>query len=144
MIDRGIIARYLLSAPSKNTNLEKSSHINVLKDSRSNRVIDLLIHNTIPIILYDNLSVFRGTGKQFDLRGVFLKTITEKNFNVGLASLLVKTLMFEFAKKKIHFDEKSTGNKSTRDRSHIRLLKSPDIMASGFSTIFFSENPNQL
>ena len=39
------------------------------------------------------------------------------------------------------FDEKTSGNKSTRDKSFIRLLKSPAIMASGISTIFLPENP---
>ena len=35
--------------------------------------------------------------------------------------------MFDFAKE-MHFDETALGNKSTRDESLIRLLKSPSIM----------------
>ena len=42
------------------------------------------------------------------------------------------------------FDEKASGNKSTRDKSLIRLLKSPAIMASGVSTIFLPEKPVEL
>ena len=48
--------------------------------------------------------------------------------------------MFEFAKE-MSFDEKALGNKSTRDKSLERLLKSPAIMASGISTIFLPGNP---
>ena len=49
MNDRGIIASCLLSPPSKITNHENTSHFKLVKVSTSNRVNDLLIHNTIPI-----------------------------------------------------------------------------------------------
>ena len=48
MNDRGIIASYLLSPLSKITNPENTSLFKLVKDSTSNRVNDLLIHNTIP------------------------------------------------------------------------------------------------
>ena len=52
--------------------------------------------------------------------------------------------MYDFAKE-MHFDERYIGNKSTRDRTLIKLLKSPTIMASGVSkTIFLSSDPNEL
>ena len=45
----------------------------------------------------------------------------------------------------MHFDTKAQGNKSTRDRTLIKLLKSPAIMASGVSkTIFLSSDPDEL
>ena len=45
----------------------------------------------------------------------------------------------------MHFDERRVGNKSTRDRTLIKLLKSPGIMASGISkTIFLSSHPDEL
>ena len=47
----------------------------------------------------------------------------------------------------MYFDVEAPGNKSTRVRSLVRLLKSPGVMisASGFSnTIFLSSNPNEL
>ena len=47
--------------------------------------------------------------------------------------------MFEFARK-VSFDEKAFGNKSTRDKSLIRLLRSAAVIASGISTIFLPEN----
>ena len=50
--------------------------------------------------------------------------------------------MYDFAKE-MHFDTKALGNKSTRDRTLIKLLKSPAIMASGVTTIFLSENPDE-
>ena len=42
--------------------------------------------------------------------------ITNKNFNVDLASLQDKKQMYEFAKE-MNFDLKAPGNKSVRDRT---------------------------
>ena len=42
------------------------------------------------------------------------------------------------------FDERALGNKSTRDKYFIDLLKTSFIMASGISTIIFPENLNEL
>ena len=47
----------------------------------------------------------------------------------------------------MHFDERRPGNKSTRERSLIRLLKSSSIkvFASGIScSIFLTSDPNEL
>ena len=76
MNDRGIIS-YLLSPLSKITNPENTSQFKLLKDSGSNRNNDLLIHNTIPVTLYDNL-IFRDTNKEFKIEGDLLKMITSK------------------------------------------------------------------
>ena len=51
--------------------------------------------------------------------------------------------MYDFGTE-INFDLKAPGNKSTRDRTLIKLIKSPAIMASGVTTIFLSENPDEL
>ena len=54
--------------------------------------------------------------------------------------------MYDFAKE-MNFCVKATGSKSTRDRTLIKLLKSPGLMvsASGVSkTIFLSSDPNDL
>ena len=51
--------------------------------------------------------------------------------------------MYDFPKE-MYFREKPRSNKSPRDRSLIKSLKSPPIMASGFSTNFSQENPNEL
>ena len=146
MNDRGILASYLMSPLSKITNPENTTQFKLVKDSSSNRVNDLLIHNTIPITLYNNLLTFRDTDKEFELKGDLLKMITNKNFNVDLASLADKKLMYDFAKE-MHFDTKALGNKSTRDRTLIKLLRSPGLMvsASGVSkTIFLSSDPDEL
>ena len=54
--------------------------------------------------------------------------------------------MYDFAKE-MHFDLKAQGNKSTRDRTLINLLKSQSLMvsASGVSkTILLSSHPDEL
>ena len=68
--------------------------------------------------------------------------ITKKNYNVDLASLRDKKVMYDFAKE-MHFDVRGIGNKSNRDRTLIKLLKSPAILASGVSTIFLSFDLNE-
>ena len=144
MNDRGILATYLMSPLSKITNPENTSQFKLVKDPNSNRVNDLKIHNSIPITLYNNLLTFRDTGKEFELKGDLLKMITNNNYNVDHASLADKKLMYDFAKE-MNFDLKALGKKSTRDKTLIKLLKSPAILASGISkTIFLSSDPNEL
>ena len=144
--DRGIKASYLLSHLSKFTNLENTIQLKLVKDSNSNWVNDLLIHNTIPVALYDNLLKFCDTNEEFKLHGDLFEMITNKNYHVDLANLQDKKLLYEFAKK-MDFDKNAPFNKSTRDRSLISLLKSPGSMisASGISnTIILSTNPDEL
>ena len=146
MNDRGILASYLLSPLSKITNPENSTQFNLVKYPNSNRVNDLLLKNKIPITLYDNMLTFRDTGKEFELTGDLLEMITNSKYNFDLASLQDKKLMYDFAKE-MNFDTKALGNKSTRDRTLIKLLKSPDLMvsASGITnTIFSSSDPDEL
>ena len=146
MNDRCMIASYFLSPLAKVTNPENSTHFKLVKDSSSNRVNDLLIHNTLPITLHDNLITFRDSGKVFELKGYLLEMITNKNYNVDLAKLSDKKLMYDFAKEK-NFDMKTIGKKSTRNKTLINLLKSPGLIiyASGISNIIFlSSAPNEL
>ena len=146
MNDRGILATYLMSPLSRITNPENSSQFKLVKDPSSNRVNDLKINKTIPITLYGNILTFRDTNKQFELKGDLLEMITNSKFNVDLASSSDKKLMFDFAKE-MYFDMKAQGNKSTRDRTLIKLLKSPCLIvsASGVSkTIFLSSDPDEL
>ena len=114
MNDRGLLASYLMYPLSKITDTENSSQFKVVKDSSSNRVNDLLIHNRIPITLYNNWLTFRDTNKAFELKGDLLKIITNKNYNGDLAGLQDKKLMYDFAKE-LNFDLKAQGNKSIRD-----------------------------
>ena len=146
MKDRDILATYLMSPLSRITNPENTTQFKLVKDANSNRVNDLNINNSIPITLYNNMITFRDTGKEFELKGDLLKMITNKNYNVDLASLSDKKLMYDFAKE-MHFDVKKIGNKSIRDRTLIKLIKSPGLMvsASGVSkTIFLSSDPDEL
>ena len=146
MKDRCVIASYLLSPLSKNTNHENTSHSKLVKDSNSNRVNDLLIHNTIPNTLLYNLLTFRDTGKVFELKGDLQKMTTNKNYNVDLANLADKMLMYDFPKQ-MNFDLKCLGGKSTRDSTFINLLKSPGLIvcASGISnTTLVPSDPDEL
>ena len=146
MNDRGIISSYLLSPLSKIFNPENTTQFKLINDSSSDRVNDLKTNNSIPITIYNNILTFRDTEKEFELKGNLLKMITNKNYNVDHASLSDKKLMYDFAKE-MHFDTKALGNKSTRDRTLIKLLKSPGLIvsASGVSkTIFLSSDPNEL
>ena len=146
MKDRGILASYFMSLLSKITNPENTTQFKLVKDHISNRVNDLLKKNTIPDTLYSNMLTFLDAGREFELKGELLKMITNKNYNVNLASLQDKKLMYHFAKE-MNFDLKAQGKKSTRDRTLIKLLKSPGLMvsASGISkTIFLSSDPDEL
>ena len=90
MNDRGVLASYLMSPLSKITNPENPSQFKLVKDPSSNRVNDLKIHNSIPITLYGNMLTFRDTNKQIELTGDRLEMITNKDYNVDLASLADK------------------------------------------------------
>ena len=96
--DRGILATYLMSPLSKITNPENSTQFRLVKYASSNRAKYLLIKNTIPNTLHDNLLTFRDTGKVFEVKRDFLKMIANKNYNVDLASLADKKLIYDFAK----------------------------------------------
>ena len=146
MNNRGILATYLMSPLSKITNPENTSQFELVKESNSNRVNDLLFKNKIPITLYGNILTFRDTEKEFELKGELLKLITNSKYNVDLASLSDKKLMYDFSKE-MHFDQKAVGKKSIRDRTLIKLLNSPGLMvsASGVSkTMFLSSDPDEL
>ena len=88
-----------MSRLSKITNPENASQFKLVKDSNSNRVNDLKINKTIPYTLYNNMLTFRDTGREIELKGELLKMITNKNYNVNLASLQDKKSMYDFAKK---------------------------------------------
>ena len=129
MNDRRILAAYLFSLLAKINNPENSTQFKLVKAFNSNRVNDLPIKNTIPNTLHDSFLTIRDTSKIFELKGELLKMMTNKNYNVDLASLQDKKLKYDFAKE-MKFDIKAQGNKSTRDRTLIKLLKSPSLLLS--------------
>ena len=143
MNGRGFLASYLMSPISKITDPENSTQFELLKDHNSNRVNDMLLKNTIAITLHGNMLTFRDTGKEFELKRDFLKMITNKNYNVDLANLSDKNLLYEVAKE-MNFDVRGQGRKSTQGRTLIDLLKSPAVMASKISTVFLSSDPDKI
>ena len=90
MNDRGILASYSMTSLSKITNPVNASQFKLVKNSSSNRVNDLKIHNSIPITFYGNILTFRDTGKEIELTGDLLEMITNSKYNVNLASLAEK------------------------------------------------------
>ena len=88
-----------MSPLSKITNPENTTQFKLVKNHKSKRVNNLLTKSTIPITLYSNMLTFRDIGRDFELKRELLKLITNKNYNVNLASLQDKKLMYVFAKK---------------------------------------------
>ena len=89
---------------------------------------------------------FHDTVREFELKRDHLKLITDKNYNVDVAKMSDKKSMYDFAKE-MNFDLKATGNKTTRNRTLVKLLKTPGLMASalGVSKILvLSSNLNEL
>ena len=114
--DWGIIACFLLSLLSKTTNPEQTSQFKLVKDPGSNRVNDLLISKTMTFFLSHNLLTFRDLDKTFELQGDVLKMMTNKNYNVDLAILTDKKILYDFAKE-MNFDIRTLGNKSMKDKT---------------------------
>ena len=105
---------------------------------------DFLINGGIPVSLYSNMLTFRDSNRSVKLDGSLLETMTNYDFNVNHANPKKRKLKYEFGKeKKIYIKQK--GRKSNIDKSMIKLLKSPAIMASGVSkTILLSSDPSEL
>ena len=77
------------------------------------------------------------------MNGDHIKMITNENFNVDLATISDIKTFFD-STKEMFFDQKALGNNIIRDKSFKRLLKSSAIMGSGISTLFLSENLDEL
>ena len=104
---------------------------------------DFLINDGIPVTLFSNMLTFRDSNKFFKLAGDLLETITNYDFNVSHSNPKDQKLIYEFAKE-MNFNIKQKGRKRDRDRTLIKLLKAPAIIASGITTMFLSENPDEL
>ena len=143
MDEKGMIAPYLVSSLSNVFNLENKSQFRLKKDPNSTKINDFLIHRGIPVTLFSNMIIFRDSNKSFKLEGDLLKLITNHKFNANHSSPQDKKLIYEFAKE-MNYDTKSSGRPSIRHNSVIKILESPAIMASGVTTIFLSENADEL
>ena len=104
---------------------------------------DFLIKTSKPVTIYSKTLTFRESNKSFKLDGDLLKTMTNYNFNVDHSNPQDRELFYEFGKE-LKFNIKHVGRKSPRDKTLLKLLKSLAIMAAGNSTIFLTENPNEL
>ena len=104
---------------------------------------DVLINEGIPVTLLSNMITFRDIKKSFKLDGDLLETMTNYDFHVSHSNPKDQKLNYAFGKE-MNFNIKQKVGKSDRDRSRIKLLNSPAIMASGISTIFLSENTDEL
>ena len=144
MNDKCMITPYLASSLVSLFNPENKSQFRFKKDLNSTKVNDFLINKGIPVTLVSNLLVFRDSNKSFKLDGDLLETISNYDFNVDHSYQQDRKLIYEFAKE-MNFNIKEKRNKSSRDKSIIRLLKSPAIMVSGVSkTIFLSSDVKEL
>ena len=143
MNDKGLIAPTLASSLVNLFKPENKIHFRSKKDLISTKMNDFLINGGIPVTLVSNMSIFRDRNKSFKLDGDLLETMTNYDFNVDHSNQQDRKLIYELAKE-MNFNNKQKGNKSERDKSIIRLLRSPRIMASGVTTIFVSETADEL
>ena len=124
-----MIAPYLASSLVNLFKPENKSQFKLVKDQISVRINEFLINGGIPVSLYSNMLTFRDSNKSFKLDGYLLETMTNYDFKVNHAIPPDQKLIYEFGKE-MKFDIKQKGRKSNRDKSMIKLLKSPAIMAS--------------
>ena len=144
MNNNGLIAPYLASSLVNLFKPENKSQFRLKKDLNSTKMNDFLINEGIPVTLVSNMLIFRDSNKSFKLEGDLLETMTNYDFNVDHSNQQDRKLIYEFVKE-MNFNIRQKGNKSDRDKSIIRLLRSPRIMASGVSkTIFLSSDPDEL
>ena len=103
---------------------------------------DFLIKRSEPVSLYSNMLTFRDSNICFNLDGHVFKTMTYYDFNVTHSIPQDQKLNYEFGRE-MNYDIKRIGQKSNRDKSLGKLLKSPAIKASGISTIILPEKSDK-
>ena len=141
---KGLIAPTLAFSLVNLFKPENKSQFRLKKGFNSTKMNDFMINGGIPVTLVSNMLIFRGSNKSFKLDGDLLESITIYDFNVDHSNQQDRKMIYEFAKE-MNFNIRQKRNKSNRDKSIIRLIKSPAIMASGISkTILLSSNPDEL
>ena len=143
MNNNGLIAPYLASSLVNLFKPENKSQFRLKKDLNSTKMNDFSINEGVPVTLVSNMVIFRDSNKSFKLEGDLLETMTNYDFNVDHSNQQDRKLIYELAKE-MNFNIRQKGNKSDRDKSIIRLLRSTRILASGVTTIFLSENADEL
>ena len=104
---------------------------------------DFLKNGGMPVTLLSSMVTFTDSKKSFNLDGDLLETITNYDFKVSLSNPKDQKLIYEFGKE-MNFIIKQKGRKSDRDRTLIKLLKTPAIMVSGVTTLFLSKNQDEV
>ena len=144
MDEKGLIAPYLTSSLVNVFKPENKSQFRLKKDLNSTKINDFTINGGIPVTIFSNMITFRDSNKVFKLDGDLLETITNYDFNVDHSNQKDRKLIYEFVKE-MNFNIRQKRSKSDRDKSIVKLLKSPAIMVSGISkTIFSSSDPDEL
>ena len=144
MNNNGLISPYSASSLVNLFKLENKSLFRFKKDLNSTKMNDFLINGGIPVTLVSNMLIFRDSNKSFKLEGDLLETMTNYDFNVDHSNQQDRKLIYKLAKE-MNFNIRQKRNKRDRDKSIIRLLRSPRIIASGVSkTIFLSSDPDEL
>ena len=142
--DKGLISPYLASSLINLYKPENKSQFRLKKDLNSTKMKDFLINEGIPVTLFSKMLLFRDSNKSFKLDGDLLETMTNYDFNVSHSDPKDQKFIYEFGKE-MNFNIRQKGRKSDRDKSMIKLLKSPAIMASGISNIIIlSSDPDEL
>ena len=102
-----------------------------------------MTNTSVPVTLHSNNVTFGDTNKFFKLNEDLLETLTNSKFNLDHSNAQDRKLNYELGKQ-MKFDIKQKGRPSNRDKSLIKLLNSPAILASGIWTIFLPSDPNEL
>ena len=139
MNDKGMIEPYLVSSLVNLFKPENKSQFTIIKDLNSTKMEDFLINGDIQVTLFSILLTFRDSNKSLKLDGDLLETMKNYDFNVIHSNPTHQKLIYEFGKE-MKVTIKQKGRKSNRDKSMIRLLKSPAIMATGISKIVLSSD----
>ena len=137
-----MIAFYLASSLVNLFIPENTGQFEIIKEPNSIRMIYFLINRGIPVSLYSNMLTFRDSNKSLKLDRDLFESMTKYDFNVSHFNPKDQKLIYEFGKE-IKFNIKQKGRKSNRDKPLTKLLKSPAIMASGFSTKFLPSDANE-
>ena len=138
-----MIAPYLSSSLLSLFKPENKSQFIIIIDLNSTKLNDFLINTRVPVSLYGNMLTFRDTIKPCKLDGDYCKTMKNYKLNDDDSKLQDRKIIYGFGGE-MKFDIKQKRRPSKRDRSLIRLLNSPVIMASGVSTVFLSSDPDGL
>ena len=144
MNDKGMIAPYLASSLVNHFKPKNESQLRLKKDLNSTKSNDFLMNEGIPVTLFTKMITFRGSNKPFKLARDLLETMTNYDFNVSYSNPENQKPIYRFGKE-MNFNIEQKRRKSDRGKSMIKLLKSPDIMASGISNkINLSTDPKEL